>query len=137
MSPVKEVIDKIPPQNNEAELAVLGSMLLDKEAISRAIEFLDTVWDRQHKKHLFPILERTIQLSEAGRQLFKLPQLSTQEALREMLTGNDAWLATCAAFVVAEGKLGEYRDEVKALRDSSHEALRETAEAALKAIDTA
>jgi len=41
MTPVKEIVDKIPPQNLEAEIAVLGSMLLDKEAIGRAIEFLD------------------------------------------------------------------------------------------------
>ena len=41
MTPVKEIIDKIPPQNNEAEIAVLGSMLLDKDAINHAIELLD------------------------------------------------------------------------------------------------
>jgi len=41
MTPVKELIEKIPPQNNEAEIAVLGSMLLDKDAINRAIELLD------------------------------------------------------------------------------------------------
>lgn len=39
MTLVKEIVDKIPPQNLEAETAVLGSMLLDKEAIGRAIEF--------------------------------------------------------------------------------------------------
>jgi len=35
-----ESLDKIPPQNLEAEMAVLGSMLLDKEAISQAVELL-------------------------------------------------------------------------------------------------
>ena len=40
MSP-EEVIHKVPPQNAEAETAVLGSMLLDKEAISKSIELLD------------------------------------------------------------------------------------------------
>ncbi|MBU1084234.1 MAG: replicative DNA helicase [Candidatus Omnitrophota bacterium] len=37
----KTLIEKVPPQNNEAEAAVLGSMLLDREAISQAIEHLD------------------------------------------------------------------------------------------------
>ena len=32
---------KIPPQNNEAEVAVLGSMLLEENAISQAIELLE------------------------------------------------------------------------------------------------
>ena len=41
MTPVKELVDKVPPQNDEAEVAVLGSMLLDKEAIGQAIELLD------------------------------------------------------------------------------------------------
>jgi len=37
----EKIIEKIPPQNAEAENAVLGSMLLDREAISRSIELLD------------------------------------------------------------------------------------------------
>lgn len=39
--PVKELIDKIPPQSIEAEIAVLGSMLIDKEAIGTAVELLN------------------------------------------------------------------------------------------------
>lgn len=35
------LIDKIPPQNIEAEMAVLGSMLLEEEAIAHAVEVLD------------------------------------------------------------------------------------------------
>lgn len=35
------ILDKIPPQNLEAEMAVLGSLLLDEEAVAIAIEFLD------------------------------------------------------------------------------------------------
>lgn len=34
-------LEKIPPQNLEAEMAVLGSMLLDEDAIGTAIESLD------------------------------------------------------------------------------------------------
>ncbi|MEG1345433.1 MAG: replicative DNA helicase [Acidaminococcaceae bacterium] len=34
------MIDRIPPQNIEAEQAVLGAMMLDKEAISKATELL-------------------------------------------------------------------------------------------------
>ncbi|MGB2599830.1 MAG: DnaB-like helicase N-terminal domain-containing protein, partial [Candidatus Omnitrophota bacterium] len=37
----KTLIEKVPPQNIEAEIAVLGSMLLDREAIARAIELLE------------------------------------------------------------------------------------------------
>ena len=41
MTPVKELVEKVPPQNNEAEIAVLGAILFDKEAIPRAIELLE------------------------------------------------------------------------------------------------
>ncbi len=37
----KTFVEKVPPQNIEAETAVLGSMLLDREAIAKAIEQLD------------------------------------------------------------------------------------------------
>jgi len=36
-----EILDKIPPQNLDAEMAVLGSMLLDEDAIAVALESLD------------------------------------------------------------------------------------------------
>ncbi|MBI4972373.1 MAG: replicative DNA helicase [Candidatus Omnitrophica bacterium] len=36
-----EILDKIQPQNLEAEMAVLGSMLMDEDAISQAAESLD------------------------------------------------------------------------------------------------
>jgi len=36
----EQIIEKIPPQNLDAEMAVLGSMLLDEEAISVAVETL-------------------------------------------------------------------------------------------------
>jgi len=35
------ILDKLPPQNLEAEMAVLGSMLLDEEAVSASSEKLD------------------------------------------------------------------------------------------------
>lgn len=41
MALVSDIIDKVPPQNIEAEIATLGSMLMGEDAISKAIEFLD------------------------------------------------------------------------------------------------
>ncbi|MCP4649345.1 MAG: replicative DNA helicase [PVC group bacterium] len=35
------LVDKVPPQNTEAEMAVLGSMLLEEEAIANVIEILN------------------------------------------------------------------------------------------------
>ncbi|TAN62247.1 replicative DNA helicase, partial [bacterium] len=38
--PQELVLEKLPPQSIEAEMAVLGSMLIDEEAIAQAIEML-------------------------------------------------------------------------------------------------
>jgi replicative DNA helicase len=39
--PSQETIEKIPPHNIDAEMAVLGSMLIDQDVIAEAIETLD------------------------------------------------------------------------------------------------
>jgi replicative DNA helicase len=39
--PKELVLDKLPPQNLDAEMAVLGSMLLDEEAVAVSAEKLD------------------------------------------------------------------------------------------------
>lgn len=46
------ILEKLPPQNLEAEMAVLGSMLMDEEAISVATELLnkDYFYKDTHKK---------------------------------------------------------------------------------------
>ena len=51
-------IDKIPPQNLEAEMAVLGAMLLDENAISSAVESLeaDSFYNDSHRKIFSAIL---------------------------------------------------------------------------------
>lgn len=47
-----DIVEKIPPQNIEAEIATLGSMLMGEDAISRAIEVLDETcfYKGPHKK---------------------------------------------------------------------------------------
>jgi len=36
----KEIIDKLPPQNNEAEQCLLGCLMLDKDAIVKVVDFI-------------------------------------------------------------------------------------------------
>ena len=45
-------IEKLPPQNLEAEMAVLGSMLLDENAIGVAVEVLErnSFYHNTHKE---------------------------------------------------------------------------------------
>ena len=58
-------LEKVPPQNLEAEMAVLGSMLLDEDALSVAIETLDqdSFYKDSHKK----IFQAMVDLYNANR----------------------------------------------------------------------
>ncbi len=57
--PQELTLEKIPPQNLEAEMAVLGSMLLDEEALSIAFETLDknSFYKETHRKIFESILD--------------------------------------------------------------------------------
>ena len=50
---------KVPPQNIEAEKSVLGSMLIDEEAIGLALEILDESWfyENTHRQIYTAILD--------------------------------------------------------------------------------
>ena len=50
---------KIPPQNIEAEQSVLGGVLLENEAISRALETLiaDDFYRESHRKVFLSMIE--------------------------------------------------------------------------------
>ena len=58
-------LEKVPPQNLEAEMAVLGSMLIDEDALSVAIETLDpdSFYKDSHKK----IFQAMVDLYNANR----------------------------------------------------------------------
>lgn len=58
-------LDKVPPQNLDAEMAVLGSMLIDEEAIAVACEKLDSgcFYKGSHKK----IFEAMLNLYNANK----------------------------------------------------------------------
>ncbi len=58
-------IERIPPYNVEAERAVLGAMLLDKEAIGRALEVIDdTAFYRPAHQKLFRTMIKLYDTSE-------------------------------------------------------------------------
>ena len=52
-------LEKIPPQNLEAEMAVIGSMLIEEHAIADAIEMLDagSFYNEKNRKIFSAILQ--------------------------------------------------------------------------------
>ena len=81
------IADKIPPQNIEAEMSVLGSMLIEEEAISRTVELLDSshFYRESHQK----IFSAIIELYENGRgvDLITLTEKLKKENLLDRIDG--------------------------------------------------
>jgi replicative DNA helicase len=57
--PSKSILDRLPPQNLEAESSVLGSLMLDKDAIIKIGDLIipDDFYDNRHKQIYQAVLE--------------------------------------------------------------------------------
>ncbi len=72
---------------------------------SAAVEFLDSVLERDLKRLVVPLLDAPDRLLETGRTLLGIQPKSAETALRELLHSGDSWLAACAVAAAAEMKL--------------------------------
>jgi replicative DNA helicase len=78
-------LEKVPPQNLEAEMAVLGSMLMDDNAISVAIELLDRecFYKDAHKK-IFESISNLYNANKAVDLVTLTDELKRNEMLDEV-----------------------------------------------------
>jgi replicative DNA helicase len=105
-------IDKIPPQNLDAEMAVLGSMLLDQEAISTAVEVLDRsfFYKDAHQK-IFQIIS-DLYASNKAVDLITLTDALKRESLLDGI-GGVSYLTSLANAVPTSANIGHYVSIVK------------------------
>ncbi|MCK4912453.1 MAG: replicative DNA helicase [Candidatus Omnitrophica bacterium] len=105
-------LDKIPPQNIEAEMATLGAMLIDEKVIAEILEFIDDLsfYKREHQI----IFKSIISLFDVRK---KVDILTVSEALskQRMLekAGGSVYLTTLADFVPTSGNASHYARIVK------------------------
>jgi replicative DNA helicase len=105
-------LDKIPPQNIEAEMAVLGAMLIDEDIIPEILEIIeeDSFYKEEHKI----IFSSIVSLFDARK---KVDILTVAEDLgkRKVLekVGGSAYLATLAEFVPTSANATYYARIVK------------------------
>ncbi|MCF7887193.1 MAG: replicative DNA helicase [Candidatus Omnitrophica bacterium] len=105
-------INKIPPQNIEAEMATLGSMLLNEKVISEIIEITDSAffYKQEHKI----IFETIIELYDKRT---KIDVLTVAESLRKKNVleevGGTAQLTALADFVPSSANASNYARIVK------------------------
>lgn len=106
------ILDKLPPQNIEAEMAVLGSMLIDEDAISVATERLDK--DAFYKDTHQRIFEAILELYNANKAVDLITL--TDELKRKMLleeVGGVSFLSALANSVPTAANISHYVKIVK------------------------
>ena len=112
MTPVKELISKIPPQNNDAEIAVLGSMLLDKEAIGHAVELLGpTAFYKESHKKIYSAIVDLYDKNKAIDLVTLVEELRKNEALE--IIGGPAYMASIASAIPTSANIEHYAKIVK------------------------
>ena len=99
--------DKLPPQNIEAENAVLGAMLLDVDAISRAVEALDKEsFYKGTNKKIFEVISSLYGENKAIDIITLTDELKRQGILEEI--GGASFLAELVNAVPTAANINHY-----------------------------
>jgi len=108
----QELIQKIPPQNLEAETAVLGSMLLEKDAIGTAVELLDeNVFYKEANRIVFASIVKLYDLNKAVDTITLVEELKKQGSLEEV--GGPSYITTLTASIPTAANIEHYAKIVK------------------------
>jgi len=105
-------IEKVPPQNLDAEMAVLGAMLLDEEAISVAVETLreDSFYKDTHRK-IFQAIIGLYKLNKAVDLITLAAELKNNNTLENV--GGVSFLTALANSVPTSANIEHYARIVK------------------------
>ncbi|MDD5422538.1 MAG: replicative DNA helicase [Candidatus Omnitrophota bacterium] len=108
----QESIEKVPPQNVEAEIAVIGSMLLDHDAISQAVEILnsDYFYKESHRK-LYSAMLRLFDENKAVDIITVMEELKKTNSLDD--AGGPAYISSLASAVPTTANFVHYAKIVK------------------------
>lgn len=98
-----------------------------------AVEFLDNLLDFNMKRFIIPIAESNSYsyLTGRGRELFGLEISSDNDCLKILLDGDDAWLRSCALYMLAELNNTQCVQKIEKLAQNRNQVVREMAEYAL------
>ncbi|MEA3489439.1 MAG: replicative DNA helicase [Candidatus Omnitrophota bacterium] len=108
----KTLIEKMPPQNIEAEIAVLGSMLLDREAIAKAIEQLDeNAFYSEANKKIFSAVVGLYDENEAVDIVTLIEELKKRNLLEK--TGGPGYITELANSIPTAANIAHYMKIVR------------------------
>ncbi len=101
------MLDRVPPQNIEAEQSVLGAMLLDREAVIKASEILvPEDFYRQAHQAIYQVILHLVDRSEAVDTITVSEQLRQEKLLEEI--GGITYLTTLSNAVPTSANVEHY-----------------------------
>lgn len=105
-------IERVPPQNIDAEMAVLGSMLLEDDAIAAAIELIgeEYFYKNAHKK-IFSAMVSLFDSNKAADLVTLVDELKKRGQMEEV--GGPAYLASLTNIVPTAANIRHYAKIVK------------------------
>lgn len=106
------LLEKIPPQNREAEMCVLGAMLFEESALVRAIEILKPFYfyEEAHQR-IFRALQALFEKNQAVDIVTASEELRKRRELEE--AGGASYLAQLTAMVPTAVNVEHYAQIVK------------------------
>lgn len=108
----QDSIDRTPPQNIDAEMAVLGSMLLDREAISQAVEMLDPAhFYKEAHRRIFSAILKLFDENKGVDIVTLIEELKKSGALDE--AGGPAYITMLSSNVPTAANFVHYAKIVK------------------------
>lgn len=109
---MNEELRKLPPQSLEAEMSILGGILIDNDAINRVLEILvaDDFYRESHRK-LFNVMMRLSEQREPCDMITMSDILKKRGELDEV--GGAAYLATLVDYVPTAANISYYCKIVK------------------------
>jgi replicative DNA helicase len=109
---VQQSIEKLPPQSLEAEVAVLGSMLLDKDAVSHAVELLnESAFYKDAHRKIFSAITKLYADNKAVDLITVIEELKRSGWLDDV--GGPAYVTTIASSVPTAANIIHYAKIVK------------------------
>ena len=108
----QDPIEKVPPQNVEAEMAVLGAMLLDREVISQAIEMLkDGFFYKDAHRKIFAAITKLFDENKGVDLITVIEELKRSNALDDV--GGPSYVTGLASSVPTSANFVHYAKIVK------------------------
>ena len=109
---MSEMIDRIPPQSVDAEMAVLGSMLIEKEAITKAIDLVnENDFYKESHRHVF-LAARDLYLENQAVDVITVAEKLKKNKLFEDM-GAAAYLASLINSVSTSANVEYYAGIVR------------------------